>query len=360
MTNPSPDPTPPGPVPRPSGPDAPPAERRTPPDPAPAGGPDGARGPTPAPGPPPPETPPTQPSPVAPAPGRWARGRARWATLGTAERTAIAVPLLTALVAGVFGLGSAALPVVFAKGDKKEGGSAEGGSSGKPADRGKDSGPSLTPPFLSPSPEDARLAIVDISVGDRGNPAELDVKVRNKGRAVSYVKRAEIRVHRARTLPFCPLPYAVPVSYTYQVELPATDTDLAYSKPLDLSQAVEPDKVDRFVVELGTKGLGKYTPGGALYYLTVRLDYNEGTAGRVESEPLLVYVAYPVEVAGLTEPGISEPRFRACWKKRIAAVRAFKDLDATRPDHVSGLEKTTDQAAEAINTWERANTPSPE
>jgi hypothetical protein len=83
----------------------------------------------------------------------------------------------------------------------------------------------------------------DESLGRAYTALALDIKLRNRGMVSTFLKRAEIEVLESTTLYRCGQPSAVPVSYTY-------DLDLADPRPFPISQEVRAGGVDRFRIRL--------------------------------------------------------------------------------------------------------------
>src|SRR5215216_2662671 len=98
------------------------------------------------------------------------------------------------------------------------------------------------------------LELVDVSFSEESNEATtLDIKVRNTGEKVAYLKEADFRVERTWELRSLHFPIWVPVSQNYDVTLSPSDTP--YTRTVKLSQAIEPNEVDRFTFTLALNNL---------------------------------------------------------------------------------------------------------
>ncbi|SDS52395.1 hypothetical protein [Actinoplanes derwentensis] len=217
---------------------------------------------------------------------RTARLAAWWRSTTLANRIAIAVPLATTAIAGVISVVVAVVPALTS--------------------------------------DDDILGLVDVAVHDLEpgtNTADVDVKVRSKGDEVGYIKGVEIEILDSRRIDGCTAPMPVPVTATYDIALPAEPEDLPYTRRFALDHEVAPGKVDRFVLRLGTEGAGPNIVGATVYRFRLIIPYNEGSASRMESEPLLAFVKYPYENSLGSPGGATE-----CVKRN---ARDLADMAAT-------------------------------
>lgn len=149
------------------------------------------------------------------------------------DRTLPAKLVLVSLTIVVLGLPSGC--VVGGGGSGSSGGSGTGGDA------------SIR--IFSPerSSEDSALELVDLSLiyfrNGSGFPA-IDVKLRNKGNAAAFLKRAELRIHDQAEFYDCSMHMVVLVNWTY-------DLNLDNPKPFAISQSVPAKSVDRFAIGLG-------------------------------------------------------------------------------------------------------------
>lgn len=119
-------------------------------------------------------------------------------------------------------------------------------------------------------PSRANLELVDVGAArEEDGSATLDIKVRNTGEQVAFIKSAEFEIVEMRF----PTSGTVSPSAEYQVEFPSPD-QLPYTFTVALSQSVDPmgaTAVDRFTIRAGI-------PEGSRarsYTLSLRLLYNE-------------------------------------------------------------------------------------
>jgi hypothetical protein len=126
-----------------------------------------------------------------------------------------------------------------------------------------------------------RLVALDAHVGEEF--AQLDVKLRNTGQSIAFLKAAELRVTKVWVfeLPF--QPYAQPATWNYNVTLPLKGAP--YTAPFAVSQSIKPNDTDRFTITLANDdGFGQ---GTIVYLLELTLTYDEDDK-RVTSKPILV------------------------------------------------------------------------
>lgn len=120
------------------------------------------------------------------------------------------------------------------------------------------------------SQKDSELALVGIEVeDDLPEFPKVDVKLRNVGGKTAYLKEAFFHVDKIWDLIFSAKPRMVPVSWEYQIDLPLSGEP--YNKRIPLSQAIEPNKVDRFEFVVGNDGV---VPGGFWTPMFTLLDWN--------------------------------------------------------------------------------------
>lgn len=229
---------------------------------------------------------------AAPRPSRLARAAKWWKSASQANRIAIAVPLATTLVAGVVSIVVAVVPAVLNDNDT--------------------------------------LSLVDVSIRDleQGKyTADIDVNVRSTGDEVSYIKGVELEILDSRRIDSCIVPLPVPISVTYDIVLPAEAADLPQSIPYKLYHSIEPGKVDRFVLRLGTPGAGDNIVGATVYRFRLRIPYNEGSSTHLESDPLLAYVKYPYAAPIGTTGGGTD---RDCVKRNARDLSDLAKTDGVR------------------------------
>ena len=122
------------------------------------------------------------------------------------------------------------------------------------------------------APADLRIVSANVIDGVNDGGQSVDVKVRNAGGEVAFVKSVEFTIlHHDVVM----MSGGVPSSETYDVRFPVGLVVVAGQViEAQLSQQVEAGKVDRFTINVGTKGGG--AAGLHNYKTTMKLKYNEG------------------------------------------------------------------------------------
>jgi len=118
---------------------------------------------------------------------------------------------------------------------------------------------------------ESSLQLVDVSFIDSGEFPVLDIKLRNTGDKIAFLKRADFEVEKIWTLEATVFPSAEEVSQNYNVILPLSGDPYSISK--SISQSIKPNNVDRFTFTLGNDGGGP--PRFYVYLMTVKLVYDE-------------------------------------------------------------------------------------
>ena len=155
-----------------------------------------------------------------------------------------------------------------------------------------------------PNPEPGSLELVDVvEVGSALEPA-IEVKVKNLGGEVAFIKRVDFTITK---YDFLALSGRVSSSATYEVEFPGQVESTPWPVPARVSQAVDPFDVDIFTLRLGVpmssgSGIHKYT-----FILDVIYNGDDRTTGL--SEPISVQIATrnPTSSTRPTVPGESMP-----------------------------------------------------
>lgn len=204
----------------------------------------------------------------------------------------------------------------------------------------------ILPQIVTTASREDALELVDATVLDfepGEDAAVVDIKLRSGADQVAFAKRVDIVISDARQIEFCPMPLAQEITYSYDVALPALPGKLPFTVSKPISQALGPNDSDRFVLKLGTEGLGGYTIGGTVYLFKLRLYYNEGEGTYLDSGPLLAYVSYPSEPRGYSV--IDSPEWRNCVKQNAANLEDLVEQDAYRSE---GLSKLAEDYKEAV------------
>jgi hypothetical protein len=147
----------------------------------------------------------------------------------------------------------------------------------------------------------AELALVDVlTVYTDDRESKVEFKVRNNSDEVVFLKKADFTLVNRWDLPNPGrMPYAERVSWTYDVDLANEHTSV------NLSQVVEPNKVDRFDFRIGSTipdyNLDKYNFLGLFIYLIeINLIYNEDDR-ILKSPKVLLHIDPPYKISALTQ-----------------------------------------------------------
>ena len=160
----------------------------------------------------------------------------------------------------------------------------------------------------------AQLSIVDILLSEGDYTLNLDIKVRNNSDEVIFLKKARIDIIDYISIPKPAMPSAVPASFSYDAQLPVRG-----NVEINISQAVKPNDVDRFIFKLS--GEGEYPFLGIfLYHFSIDLIFNEDN--RVASpKRILAHVPSCMEIHGLC---VHPPDHLWLEEARKAGIRALK------------------------------------
>jgi hypothetical protein len=184
-------------------------------------------------------------------------------------------------------------------------------------------------------PRKADIEPIDITVKEPENEpgsVMLDIKLRNAGGEVAYIKRVDLFITEGRYIPFCGHPSAVPLTYVYDVELPSKFAGDAITVYCNVSQAVPGNEVDRFGLNLGLRG---YQLGHMMYRFRIRIHYN--TSDSVESGPIIVMLSFPSSVVAATSFGFLDPDEMKCKEQAAKDMAYMLTLEGTRSDELVDL-----------------------
>lgn len=133
------------------------------------------------------------------------------------------------------------------------------------------------------------LELVEVSYVETDSLPKLDIKLRNTGDEVAFVKRVEFHVDKVWTLKWPSAGGAAPVTADYEVVLPTSGDP--YIQPVPVSQSVDPNGVDRFTFTLmPDHPLSPFQDDVYLFHIVVVYD---GDSKSVASEDLLYMLSYP-------------------------------------------------------------------
>ena len=154
---------------------------------------------------------------------------------------------------------------------------------------------------------DVRIVSVDITNGDDslGNPV-LDIKLRNIGDTVAFLKRFDLDIIGSATYEDCRQPaYSLaPVTAEY-------DLDITEKDRVTISQVIAPNDFDRFVVKLGRKNGG---PTPTVYKAKATVIYDEDDKVAI-SNYFYFRLIGPVVPMGAAMRGVSKEAWDACVER---------------------------------------------
>jgi len=190
----------------------------------------------------------------------------------------------------------------------------------------------LSPATGSASVRSSGLEVVDVVPCD----SRIEISMRNVGRLVSVVKRAEFRVRAMQTIEtHCRGPgAALPISRTYDLRLPAYD-GVGQVVGVTVRQQLKPNEADAFAFRVGLAGalLGDEDP--RLYQLDV-LVYHDREPKPIKAGIVILAVATPGRVS--FEPSEdADSEERACVRGNVEALRTMLALDGVRPRELEEL-----------------------
>jgi len=133
----------------------------------------------------------------------------------------------------------------------------------------------ITSVLLQRSVNTSDLELVDATFEESAEATTLDIKVRNTGEEVAYLKEANFNVERTWELWSTIFPGRVPVTGNYDVSL--TPADTPYTRTVKLSERVDPEEVDRvtFTLTLNDRAKAYSEKTNYVFLTTVDLVYDE-------------------------------------------------------------------------------------
>lgn len=142
-------------------------------------------------------------------------------------------------------------------------------------------------PAVISSSNDSALQIVDVGfIEPEEDYPQLDIKLRNTGDSVAFLKRASFRVARAWKIDWPPPQGAGPVKPTWNYDVAFPKMSDPFTVSHNVSQIIDPDDADRFTITVGVEGEREETTN-YVYLMTVELVYDEDEK-TISSGPILV------------------------------------------------------------------------
>lgn len=153
---------------------------------------------------------------------------------------------------------------------------------------------------------DSKVQLVDYSVSYPDSDVlmpEIDVKFRNTGDQVAFIKRVEFDTLGEATLEDCnkPLYSLIEASANYDINL--------LENPIkDISHSIKPADVDRIKLRVFRTSGG---PTLTVYKVTLKVIYDEDNKAAT-SDPIFLKMVGPTVMAGSFSPGVSEQQWNEC------------------------------------------------
>jgi hypothetical protein len=184
----------------------------------------------------------------------------------------------------------------------------------------------------SASVRSSGLEVVDIAACD----SRIEISMRNIGRLVSVVRRAEFRVRAMQTIEtHCRGGSAtLPISHTYDLRLPAYD-GVGNVVGVAVRQQLKPNDADAIAFRVGLAGalLGDENP--RLYQLDV-LVFHDTEPKPIRAGTVILAVGTPGRIS--FEPSEdADSEERACVRGNVEALRTMLALDGVRSRELEAL-----------------------
>ncbi len=177
------------------------------------------------------------------------------------------------------------------------------------------------------------LKLVDISIEEPDNKyPRIDVKVRNVGNKVCFIKKAEFHFMKTGEIQVCGVRFqASPVTAKYDVGIPRKKPP--FTLDVNISQSIQPNDVDRFQFVIGHE-FGDVYLSNTLVYFKLILYYNE-TNEKLVSDAILLSVPMHRNIIAMTK-GFPDVEMRKI-NQQIAS--AMVKLPGIRSNSIRELEK---------------------
>ena len=165
------------------------------------------------------------------------------------------------------------------------------------------------------------LRLVDISIEEpeSGFPI-LDIKLRNVGKEVIFLKRAEFKIIRIGKLrnPMIARYKLVRVSWNYNVKFDTTKEGLTIN--YGISQYIKSNDIDRFTFTIAQDDGDPVLP--TLYYFTLTLIFNEDDS-KLVSQPIILPIPSSIRCAGMCSTGMD----KNIVNKNMAILKEFAKFE---------------------------------
>jgi hypothetical protein len=199
----------------------------------------------------------------------------------------------------------------------------------------------ITAELFRRSVHESDLEVVDASFEESAEATSLDIKVRNAGEKVAYLKEANFNVERTWELWSTIFPARVPVSGNNDVALTVAGTP--YTRSVELSQSIEPNQVDRFTLTLTLNDRARAHSEKTIYVFLTTVDVVYDKDDKFASTEKLLFVRelpwqqaqsgvktyFPSEVPGPVDRH-QEPYFKAIRAHNVEVVDEIIRIEGTK------------------------------
>jgi hypothetical protein len=163
---------------------------------------------------------------------------------------------------------------------------------------------------------DSKVQFVDHSVTYPESDAlvpEIDLKLRNTGDQVAYIKKLGIDVLGEATFEDCRQP-----SYSLTLASAEYDIDILGSRSKEISHSIKPADVDRIKVRVFRPTGG---PTLTVYKVALNVVYDEDNKVTASSVPIFLKMSGPSVPEAMFTPGVSEEEWNACVDRNRTEFR---------------------------------------
>lgn len=161
---------------------------------------------------------------------------------------------------------------------------------------------------------DSKVQLVDYSIEYPESDVlvpEIDVKLRNTGDQVAFIKRIVFDVLGEATFEDCNQPH-----YSLVEASAKYDVDILGSRSKEISHSIKPADVDRFKVRVFRPTGG---PTLTVYKVALNVVYDEDSKVTTSSEPIFLKMVGPIVPLASTSGGVSEQEWNACVSRNRTA-----------------------------------------
>ncbi|CAM5308225.1 hypothetical protein LSPH24S_01664 [Lysinibacillus sphaericus] len=185
----------------------------------------------------------------------------------------------------------------------------------------------------------AEIKIIDIEINEDDEYPILDIKVRNIGDEVAFLKKINFNIHDYYEMvnPIEINYQRIESSYTYDVLLSGVE-----NKKYSISQSIEPNGVDRFKIKIASE-LGEDPLMPVIYKFNFSIFYNEDDS-RIESSSLILPVPITFEVLGSFSHGFVKENAIKNYEK----IKRFVQDDSLKSNSLIEIYESYEENKEAF------------